>query len=309
MLLRFLQTTIFSLVAFSASAYSLVVPSPLIDSDWLSENLEHVVILDVRKDLKSFSEQGHILGAKFVDTKSVRVTRTIDGVELTRMRPDQAYFESFMSTQGISNDSVVVITHQGKTPGDVAGAARLYWQMKYYGFEQVAMLDGGNNSWTASMEELSKDLSKTHPGKFSQMKNTNDKILATIKEVKLAILDPSTQLVDTRSLRFHVGLDSRNYVYDLGHIPSSKVFPYKFLHPIKGVMIFPSKQQIKARFNALNINPDEGIILYCNSAYECSSVWFSLHEIYGNKNVQVYDGSLHQWTKDLANPMTINLGK
>ena len=309
MLLRFLQTTLFSLVVFSTSAYSLAVPAPLTDSDWLSENLEHVVILDVRKDLKSFSEQGHILGAKLVDTKKIRVTRIIDGIELTRMRPDQAYFERFMSAQGVSNDSVVVITHQGQTPGDVAGATRLYWQMKYYGFDQVAMLNGGNASWTASMEELSKDSSTTRPGKLSDMNDTNDKILATIEEVKLAMLDPNIQLVDTRSLRFHVGLDSRNYVYDLGHIPSSKVFPYKFLHPIKGAMVFPSKQQIKTRFNALNINPDTGIILYCNSAYECSSVWFSLHEIYGNKNVQVYDGSLHQWTKDLANPMTITLGK
>ncbi|ALE52980.1 hypothetical protein SP60_07110 [Candidatus Thioglobus autotrophicus] len=309
MLLRFLQTIIFSWAIFPAFAYSLVIPSPLVDTDWVSENIEDLVILDVRKDLDSFSEQGHIRGANLVNTKKVRVTRTIDGVELTRMRPDQAGFERFMSAHGVSNNSIVLITHQGQTPGDVAGAARLYWQMKYYGFEQVSMLDGGDAAWTASMEELSKDSTKVKSGQFNFENNANNKILATIEEVRLAILDPSIQLVDTRSLRFHVGLDSRNYVYDLGHIPSSKVFPYKFLHPLKGVMVFPTKQQIKARFSSLNINPDASIILYCNSAYECSSVWFSLHEIYGNQAVQVYDGSLHQWTKDASHPMTINLAK
>ena len=309
MVQRFLQAIICSFVVLSFPVYSLVVPSSVIDTDWLSENLNGIVLLDVRKDLKSFSEQGHILGAKLVDTKKVRVSRMIDGVELTRMRPDQAQFERFMSAHGVSNDSVVVITHQGQTPGDVAGAARLFWQMKYYNFQQVALLNGGNAAWTASMEDLTTNASTASLGRLTQMNSVNDEILATIQEVKLAILDPGVQLVDTRSLRFHVGLDSRSYVYDLGHIPSSKVFPYKFLHPVKGVMVFPTKQQIKARFNALNIDLDAGVILYCNSAYECSSVWVALHEIYGNQNVQVYDGSLHQWTKDPANPMTINLTK
>lgn len=309
MLLKFLQIAVFSWVVFPAFAYSLVIPSPLVSADWVSENIEDLVILDVRKDLDSFSKQGHIPGAKLVNTKKVRVSRTIDGVELTRMRPAQADFERFMSTHGVSSNSIVLITHQGQTPGDVAGAARLYWQMKYYGFAQVAMLDGGNAAWTASMEELSKDSAKVESAQFNFENNANNQILATIEEVKSAMLDSRVQLVDTRSLRFHVGLESRNYVYDLGHIPSSKVFPYKFLHPLKGVMTFPTKAQIKARFQALNINPNAPIILYCNSAYECSSVWFSLYEIYGNQAVQVYDGSLHQWTKNPSNPMTINLAK
>jgi len=309
MSLRFIQTALFSVVIFSSCAYSLVIPSPLVSADWLSENLDQVVVLDVRKDLASFSEQGHIPNANLVNTKKVRVTRIIDGVELTRMRPDQANFERFMSAHGVSNDTIVVVTHQGRTPGDVAGAARLYWQMKYYGFEQVALLDGGNAAWTASMEELTTDSSEIIPGRLTNLSSTNEKILATIEQVKLAITSQAVQLVDTRSLRFHVGLDSRKYVYDLGHIPTSKVFPYKFLHPGKGVMSFPNKQQIKSRFEALNIDPNAQIILYCNSAYECSSVWFSLHEIFGNHQVRVYDGSLHQWTKDATNPMTINLAK
>lgn len=309
MLLRFLQTAVVSWVIFPAFAYSLVIPSPLVNADWVSENSEDLVILDVRKDLDSFSKQGHIPGANLVNTKDIRSTRTINDVELTRMRPAQADFERFMSAHGVSNNSIVLITHQGKTPGDVAGAARLYWQMKYYGFSQVAMLDGGNAAWTASMEELTKESTKVKSTQFNFEGDANNKILATIEAVKLAILDPQVQLVDTRSLRFHVGLERRDYVYDLGHIPSSKVFPYKFLHPLKGVMVFPTKAQIKTRFQALNINPNAPIILYCNSAYECSSVWFSLHEIYGNHMVQVYDGSLHQWTKNPDNPMTINLAQ
>ncbi len=99
----------------------------------------------------------------------------------------------------------------------------------------------------------------------------------------------------------------KNYVYEFGHIPGSKFPPYKLLHAEKGVVYFPTKVQIERRFKALNIDPNSAIILYCNSAYECSSVWFALHEIYKNQQVQVYDGSLHQWTEDTKNPMTIKI--
>ena len=303
MMIRFFQFCISSLAVLSVSAHALILPSPLVDTDWLSENLQNITVLDVRKDLDSITKEGHIAGAILVNAKKIRTTRMISGIELTRMRPTPSEFETLMSEHGVSNNSIVVITHQGITPGDVAGAARLYWQMKYYGIDQVAMLDGGNAQWLANMEELTVEPVKTFQGDFRVTTEKSD-ILATLELVKDSIDSDQVTLIDTRSLRFHIGLEKRSYVYDYGHIPSSRLFPYKFLHPSKGAMIFPTKQQIKARFDALKINPDGAAILYCNSAYECSSVWFSLHEIYGNQNVRIYDGSLHQWTKDFNRPMT-----
>ncbi|SFV76977.1 Thiosulfate sulfurtransferase, rhodanese [hydrothermal vent metagenome] len=303
MVTRFFQFCVFFLAVLLAPAHALILPSSLVDTDWLGENLQKITVLDVRKDLDSFTKEGHIAGAILVNAKKIRTARMINGIELTRMRPTRSVFEAFMSEHGVSNNSIVVITHQGITPGDVAGAARLYWQMKYYGIDQVAMLDGGNAQWLANMEELTIEPVKIPKGDF-KVTTENSDILAVLELVKESINSDQVTLIDTRSLRFHIGLEKRSYVYDYGHIPSSRVFPYKFLHPSKGVMIFPTKQQIKARFDALKINPDGATILYCNSAYECSSVWFSLHEIYGNQDVRIYDGSLHQWTKDYNRPMT-----
>ncbi|MDC9726869.1 MAG: rhodanese-like domain-containing protein, partial [Candidatus Thioglobus sp.] len=171
------------------------------------------------------------------------------------------------------------------------------------GFENVAMLDGGNAAWTASMEELITSANNTEAKNFIA-NDAHSEILATIDDVKSALSNSIITLVDTRDLRQHIGVKKKDYVYDFGHIPGSKLLPYKMLHPAKGVMNFVSKSQIAERLKALNINPDGAIILYCNSAYECSSVWFSLYEIYGNHQVRIYDGSLHQWTKDPNNPMT-----
>jgi thiosulfate/3-mercaptopyruvate sulfurtransferase len=54
----------------------------------------------------------------------------------------------------------------------------------------------------------------------------------------------------------------------------------------------------------LAIDFNTNLILYCNSAYKCSSDWFVLQELLGQKNVRIYDGSLHQWTQYDSNPMT-----
>ncbi|CAC9590216.1 hypothetical protein [uncultured Gammaproteobacteria bacterium] len=50
-------------------AHAITLPSPLVDSEWLSQNHDKVVILDVRKDLDSFVEAGHIANALLVKLK------------------------------------------------------------------------------------------------------------------------------------------------------------------------------------------------------------------------------------------------
>lgn len=304
--LQIALTVTIMLTAIAARA-GIDLPAPLVDAEWLADHIDRVTVLDVRKDPETFGE-GHIANAILVEAKKIRTTRVIDGVELTRMLPEKQDFERFISDHGVSNDSTVVITHEGGSAGDVAGAARLYWQLRYYGFDSVALLDGGNRSWEGALEELVEEVQPVSKGNFTASGELND-ILATTEQVEEAMKSGSHTLVDTRPLRFHIGLDKRDYVYEYGHIPGSKVFPYKFLHPEKGTAVFVSTDDVKAAFDSLDIDPASPIILYCNSAYECSSVWFMLHELISNRYVKIYDGSLHAWTMDTSRPMTTKLGQ
>ena len=290
------------LLASPLAQADLAVPAPLVRADWLAEHLDEVVVLDVRKDIDNFTETGHIAGAVLVNAKQVRVKRVLPGIELTRMLPTQEQHEAFMARHGVSNDSVVVITHEGKKAGHVAGAARLYWQMKYYGFEQVALLDGGNPAWQENLEELVTEASPVKTGNY-QVETTNPQILATTADVEKAINDGFPALVDTRPLRFHIGIDQRDYVYAAGHLPGSRLFDYNFMHAEKDIATFLPEDKLRAAMTALHIDPDAPAILYCNSGYEASSVWFLMHEVLGNQSVRLYDGSLHEWTKDESRPM------
>lgn len=294
----------FSLISVSHAASQL--PGPLVDAYWLADNIDNVVVLDVRKDVDSYISEGHISGSVLVNVKKVRVTRTIDGQELTRMLPEPDEFAAFMSAHGVSNDSTVVLTHRGEKAGNVAGAARLYWQLRYYGFDSVALLDGGNKAWTEALEELVSETADVTPGKFT-IDSQREQMLATTQDVEQVVKSGGATLVDTRPLRFHVGLDKRDYVYAYGHIPGSRNFPYEFLNPEKGMAKYLPSEEVESVMAALHIDPQSPMVLYCNSAYECSSVWFYLHELMGNTSVSIYDGSLHEWTMDKSRPMTAAL--
>ena len=130
-----------------------------------------------------------------------------------------------------------------------------------------------------------------------------------MQQVTNALSNPQATLIDTREFRYHIGIDKKSYVFEYGHIPGSKNLPYKFLNPAKGTAVYFPKDKLETIIANLGIDTNNSLILYCNSAYECSSDWFVLHEILGHKNVRIYDGSLHQWTQYAANPMTkaINL--
>ncbi len=284
-----------------------IFPSPLINAEWLVDNIDNVIVLDTRKELETFTQEGHIENAILVDVGKIRIERKIGGKELTRMRPDPKSFEGFMRKHGINKDSQIVITHRGKTPGQVAGAARLYWQMKYYGVENIALLDGGNAAWVAALEDLSTENTTAKTGDYA-VGEEHPEILATMQQVKSAINNDSITLIDTRNLRYHIGIDKKDYVFDYGHIPGAKLLPYKFLNPAKGAAVYYPVDKLKEIIQTLNIDRQKELIMFCNSAYECSSDWFVLHELLGVKS-RVYDGSLHQWTQYPDNPMTKQFGK
>lgn len=293
-----------SVLFFQTAIAANFFPHPLIQADWLAQNLsDDVVILDTRKELETFTQEGHIENAVLVDVKKIRLARTIDGKEITRMRPAKADFEAFMQQHGVNTNSKIVITHRGQTPGQVAGAARLYWHMKTYHVADVALLDGGNAAWVAALEELVTETTPVTKGNY-QVTSENTALIADMQQVQQALKQKDTVLIDTRGLRYHIGVDKKSYVYAYGHIPTSKVVPYKVLNPLKGMAVYWPKEKLSQIMHDLNIELDKGKILYCNSAYECSSVWFVLSEILGSKNTRIFDGSLHQWTQYPENPMT-----
>src|ERR1700734_3439323 len=107
------------------------------------------VLLDVRwrlggpPGLDRYRE-GHLPGAQFTD-----LDRDLAGPPGTGGRhplPDAGTFQAAMRRAGISDDRPMVAYDENAS----TGAARAWWLLRYFGHQQVQVLDGGYQAWLAA---------------------------------------------------------------------------------------------------------------------------------------------------------------
>ena len=300
----------------TTSIYAAQVPGPLVNADWLAKNKHEVVILDVRKDTASFTENseetndnpdntaknssnitvaGHIPGANLVSWKKVRVKRTVEGIDLSKLIPTKQEMEILMRDHGVNSDSAVIISMKGRQSKDVTFATRLYWQMKYWGHDNVALLDGGTAAWITAGYETSFSKSYPEKGNWSAKESFNE-ILATTADVEKAIAD-GNQIIDARTEDYYLGLSKKKYVFAAGHIPGAKGFSHKLIINNEKAATFLPANKVASLMKSRGIDPKLPSIVYCDSGHYSTGLWFLMHELMGNRRVKQYDGSMHEWTK------------
>ncbi len=302
-----------SLLLLSSQVQAFQVPSPIVETGWLADNINNVVVLDVRKDdLTAFTTSGHIPGAALVNWATVRSNRMLNGVYVQYMIPSPEEFNALMQAAGVNQDSAVVITCKSSSGEEVAFATRLFWSMKYYGFDNAAVLNGGTTKWIKEKRQVSLDPSAPLAGNFT-VSTERTEIFATTGDVLAALASDvnknkykagkDIQLVDGRELNYYLGSAVKSYVTTRGHIPTGKDFPLHMMVSAGSPATFVAKGVLLQAIEAMGIDPNGKIIIYCNSGHEGTALWFFLHEIVGNRNVSLYDGSMHEWTLDPSRPV------
>jgi thiosulfate/3-mercaptopyruvate sulfurtransferase len=320
--------TIFTLLfgLLSTANAGVQLPGPLVETDWLAKNRDKVVILDVRKDVKSFTKKpvfkkdkksgeswlvrvgGHIPGALLVNYSKVRENRMIEGKKVTRMIPVKKDFENLMQNAGLNKDSSVVIVSKGASNGDMTMATRLYWQLKYYGQQNMAILNGGMAQWILDNHKVVSKASKPKKGNWLATKEDKS-IFASSQDVANAVKNKDAQLVDTRPVSLYLGTwYKKSYVYDKGHIKGAKNYPNELLTKHSLPVRFIDGKDTQALMAKLGIDTSAKSITYCNSGHLASGSWFLMSEVLGNKNVKLYDGSMHEWTLE-KRPTSSVVGK
>lgn len=311
---------------FSGQLWATQLPGPLVDAAWLEKHTSEVVILDVRKDTKSFTAKpkkaggiagmqscgakkgagikvaGHIPGAVLANWKKVRVKRTVEGVDLIKLVPTKAEMEAWMQEHGVDQGDAIVVVSKGAESKDMTFATRLYWQIKYWGHNNVAVLDGGTAAWAAAGNPVSRDKSSPKKGNWVAGE-PNMGLIASTEDVIKAMSD-GTRIIDGRTEDYYLGTEQKDYVYAKGHISGAKDFPHTLLVNSKTAATFLPKEDIATLMATKGIDPNAPAITYCDSGHLSTGQWFILSELLGNKQVKQYDGSMHEWTKNPANATT-----
>jgi thiosulfate/3-mercaptopyruvate sulfurtransferase len=307
-----------ALAALGASlAFAQQLPGPIVTADWLAANQAQVQLVDVRSDTKSYSRQsvtsvdkktgkvqveevgGVIPGALLVDYALVRSEKLFDGQKTKYLIPDREELESRLRAAGLRSDKPIVIAALGLDPSDVVEALRLYWTLKVFGEDRVAVLDGGSAGWLASGRTLSPTVSaKPAPGNWTA-KGYRTSLIASSADVEQASKSARPVLIDGRESASFYGLTKRSYVNQYGHIANAKSLPPELMfRSAQGVQYFLTRAQYQTLAKLSGIDAAAPAISYCNSGNLASGAWFVFSELLGNSNVKLYDGSLYLWSRE-----------
>jgi thiosulfate/3-mercaptopyruvate sulfurtransferase len=304
-------------LAATAAVAATKVPGPLVDTAWLAAQLNNpeVVIIDVRDDPANFARQltdkekadpkaplvGHIPGSRLFDWKQVRETREIDGMKLDKMVPTAANFEAAMRKLGVRNGQAIVIATNGKDSNSVTMGTRVYWTLKYFGHDNMALLDGGVKKWKAESRPLLHEAAPIAAGDFNAG-NPRPQLLAQLADVEKAV-GGGAQLVDGRTADYYVGQNMTSDVKGKGHLPGARMLAHKDIVD-EATGTFLPKGELLAMARDAGIDPAGEAITYCNTGHLGSGPWFVISELLGNSKAKLYDGSMHEWTKSASRPLS-----
>lgn len=271
-------------------------PGPLVTAAWLAEHHDEVVLADVRWYLDGRSgrasfESAHLPGAVFVDLDT-DLSAGPGGARGRHPLPAPAAFAAAMRRLGIGDDTAVVAYDD--SGGGTAG--RLWWMLRASGHE-AALLDGGLRAWSGPLETGSAPARP--PATFTA---SPWPAAATADADEVAVLAGSGHAVvlDARAPDRYRG-DTEPVDTRAGHIPGASNAPWNaVLDPTTG--LFRSPDELRARFEAVGVTVDTGVITYCGSGVSACANLVAL-EAAGFPGARLFVASWSGWSADPARPV------
>jgi thiosulfate/3-mercaptopyruvate sulfurtransferase len=274
------------------------VQQVLVDTQTVANNLgKSLKVVEVDYDPENAYRQGHLQGASLIWWK-----RDIND-PITRDIISKSQFEDLLSRNGITPQSEVILY------GDFNNwfAAFVFWIFKYYGHENVKIMNGGRKKWEIENRSYTKDESPIQKTNYVAQP-PNEGLRAYLFDVRRALDKKDTVLVDVRSPKEFSGEITAPAEYPMehaqrgGHIPNANNIPWaSAVNDTDGT--FKSVEDLKKIYEAKGVTPDKDVICYCRIGERSSHTWFVLKYLLGYPQVRNYDGSWTEWGNMIGNPI------
>ena len=267
------------------------LPDALVRVENLKKRLgeEKLTILELGKDLEAF-QKSHIPGALFVHW--VNDITDLEVSERYNVAQKKA-FEKLLQRLGISKDTHIILYD------DMCSrlSTRMYWTLKYYGHDQVQVLDGGKSLWAKS-QKMTDQTPTVSPSKYAidsvrhEYKVGMKAIAADLEKRKMQLLDgrpPEQYSGEEPGKVFHTGTPHKKK----GHIPGAVNICWKENFNDDGT--FKSVKELKELYAKRGITTNQATVTYCNEGLHAAPPWFVLTELLDVKSVKLYDDSMCEW--------------
>jgi thiosulfate/3-mercaptopyruvate sulfurtransferase len=263
-------------------------PSALIDTDWLEQRLNDpsIRVIEVDEDTTAY-QKGHIRGAIAWNW----FTELNDPIK--RDYVDQEGLAQLLRHAGVGEDTTVVL-YGGNNNWFAAYA---YWLLRYLGFDNVRLLNGGRKKWELESRELTDEEPRVDETDIDIRVPVRAELRAFRDDV-LASLDADASFVDVRSPEEYRGEKvapdhlPQEAAQVPGHIPGAVNVPWGRAANEDGT--FKTADELRTLYEGEGVHDGAEVIAYCRIGERSSHTWFVLHELLGYNRVRNYDGS---WTE------------
>lgn len=273
-------------------------PEVLVETGWVSDHLNDpkVRIAEVDYDPTANYNLGHVPGAVLYDWRkdmNDQVTRDI----LSKQK-----LEELLGGSGVTKDGTLVLY------GDFNNwfAAFAFWIMKYYGVENVVLMNGGRKKWIAEDREVTKQV-PSYPKSTFKASGPNEDIRTYMDYVKKSLNNRNKIMVDVRSPAEFTGEITAPPEYPNehaqrgGHIPGAVNIPWS--SAVKEDGTFKSAEDLSKVYQGKGVTADKEVLTYCRIGERSSFTWFVLKYLLGYPKVKNYDGSWTEWGNMVRNPI------
>jgi len=267
----------------------------LISSDGLIELLEAgapVVLLDVLDEKGAApADRPRIPGALSVHLAtdfSAKPTKTSG----RRPLPDIMDLQANARRWGINPHSLVVVYDNAGG----AQASRAWWTLRWAGFDNVRILDGGFAAWKASGRPVSND--HVEEAERAGVVRLRAGHMPTLTADDAAALARDHLLLDARGKAAYLGEEGKA---GTGHIPGAICAPSGANLTPEGA--FRPHGELCAAFEALGLDGQRKVGVYCGSGNAAAHAIAALHAI--GVDAPLYVGSWSAWTADPSRPAAI----
>ncbi len=273
--------------------------SPLVDSTWLNENLNKPNIRFLDLQHPQGYQKAHLPGA--VNTRYDQWRQTSQN-GVPQVIPEKDYLEELVGQLGIDNNTLVVLTPLGAGASEIAVATRIYWTLKAIGHDEISILDGGLIAYNKTPESrFVKEPYLPEPKQFTA--NMRKEYYPGAKDVKAA-LDEGVTIIDSRSYEEYIGKVSGGKNERPGTLPDSLLLSFNQLVETNTGR-FHKLDKLREIYKTSGVPLEGKQISFCHTGHRTSLSWFVSHELLGNKEARMYDGSTIEWSVNPDLPLEV----
>jgi thiosulfate/3-mercaptopyruvate sulfurtransferase len=274
---------------------------PLVDAAWLGTHScdDGVVVLDLRESERVL-ERARVPCSVHAPFGSLEWRVERDGVG--GMLPEADALAALIGGLGVGNEDHVVVVGPGGSAGAMTLATRIYWTFKAAGHDAVSLLDGGFSIYRAARGAIEKG-ELTPPARSDYTVSIRTELIAEAADVAAP---GDAALIDARMSDQYVGVNQYRAVARAGTLPGAENIPITWLTKPDG-RFQPAEMLANLAQNSA-LSADAPLITFCNSGQMASLDWFVAHELLGNSQARMYDGSMIDWTRDETRPVERRIG-